>query len=183
MIDKKSRKKLFAVLLFVIKLDIFLIPLFLLLRADFAYEPLQDFLASAVSSTINLLGYAATSNGHYISVAFEKSVTIIDITMDCTGWKSAYALIALTAATPFAWKRKLKFLLLSIPAIFFINYLRITSTIYYAQRLGLEYLDVIHSLLWREGLVLAVLILWVLWLWRAKKGNKAINLFGRKYNI
>jgi len=181
--DKKSRKKLIKVLFFIIKLDIFLIPLFFLLQMDFSYEPLQDFLANAVSSTLNFLGYVATLNGHYISTAFGKSITIIDISMDCTGWKSAYALVALAIATPFAWSKRLNFLLASIPTILFINYVRIVSTIIYAQIFGQHYIDIVHNIFWQEGLVLAVLILWIFWLWRAKKRAKTINPLGRKYNI
>lgn len=180
---KKSRKKLLKILLFIIKLDAFLVPLFFLLQADFSYEPLQNFLAAAVSNTLNFLGYTTTLSSHYISAAFGKSMAVIDISMDCTGWKSAYVLFALAIATPLAFKKKLGFLLASIPAILFINYIRIVSTISYAQRFGLQHLDVIHNVLWQEGLVIAVLALWVLWIWSNKRRNKDINLLGRKYNI
>jgi len=181
--EKKSRKRLLEILFFIIKLDAFLVPLIFLLRADFSYEPLQDFLAGIVSVTLNSLGYATKLSGHYISITFGISMTVIDISMDCTGWKSAYALLALAVATPIAWKRKFIFLLASVPAIFFINYVRIVSTIAYAQSFGLQQLEVIHSVLWQEGLVSAVLALWGMWVWKNKKVNKAINPLGRKYNI
>jgi exosortase/archaeosortase family protein len=181
--DKKSRKKLLKILLFIIKLDAFLVPLFFLLQADFSYEPLQNFLTAAVSNTLNFLGYTTTLSSHYISTAFGKSMAVIDISMDCTGWKSAYVLFALAIATPLAFKKKLGFLLASIPIIFFINYIRIVSTVVFAQQFGLQYLDIIHSLLWQEGLVIAVLAMWMLWIWSNKRRNKAINLLGRKYKI
>jgi exosortase/archaeosortase family protein len=172
--EKKSRKKLLKILIFVIKLDLFLIPLFFLLQANLSYEPLQNFLATFITKTLNFFGYKATVDGHYITATFRESIEVIDINMDCTGWKSAYMLLALAVATPFSWKKRLKFLILSIPVIFIINYVRIVSTIAYTQKFGIQYLEVVHNLLWREGLVLAVLAIWILWLWTPKKGIKLL---------
>jgi len=169
-----KRKKLLSIVLFIVKLDLLLIPLIFLLQMDFAYEPLQNFLAAAVSVTLKFIGYSSVADGHYIAVTFGKTLEVVDISMDCTGWKSAYALLALAVATPAAWKKRFKFLLTSIPAIFFINYIRIVTTIVYAQKFGLETLAVVHSVLWQEGLVAAVLVLWFLWLWSDKKGIKLL---------
>jgi len=169
-----KRKRLLKIIWFIVKLDLFLIPLILLLQMDFSYEPFQNILASAVSSTLKFIGYSSAASSYYITVAFGKTIEVIDISMDCTGWKSAYALTALAVATPAVWKKRLKFLLAGIPAIFFINYIRIVSTIAYAQKFGLATLEVIHSVLWQEGLVAAVLALWFLWLWSGKKGVKLL---------
>lgn len=173
---KKSltlRKKLKTVAWFLIKFNLLVIPLYLALYFNLSFPPLQQFLTSLCIPFIELFGYQTSLiDLPYCNVpsifipAFEKSICI---SWDCVGWKSMYALAALAIATPFiAWKRKLRFLGIGIPAIFLINYLRIVTTILIGLKFGIEYQDIVHTFLWREGLILAVLVIWYVWLRKEK---------------
>jgi hypothetical protein len=37
-----------------------------------------------------------------------------------------------------------------------------------ALKFGWQYLDVVHNFLWREGLILAVVLIWYIWLRKEK---------------
>jgi exosortase/archaeosortase family protein len=74
-------------------------------------------------------------------------------------------LSALTIATPFAtMKRKAKFLAISLPLLFILNFIRILTTIVIAINYGFKYFEVVHMFLWREGLIFLIVILWYVWL-------------------
>jgi len=173
---KKSlvlREKLKMVAWFLIKFNLLAIPLYLILYFGFYYSPLQSFLTTISRPVIGLFGYETTlvdqdfCNVQAISgPMFEKPICI---SWDSTGWKSMYALAALAIATPFiAWKKKLKFLYIGIPLVFALNYLRIVSTIIISLKFGFQYFDIVHTVLWREGLILVIVAIWYIWLRRIK---------------
>jgi len=167
------RKKLLTVAWFLIKFNLLAIPMYLAIYFNLSYPPLQDFLTDLSRPVIELFGYETILFYHdYCNVQaiygpeFEKPVCI---SWDSTGWKSMYALAALAIATPFiSWKRKLKFLSIGIPTVFLLNYIRIVSTILIALKCGFQYFDVVHTLLWREGLILIIVAIWYIWLRRIK---------------
>jgi exosortase/archaeosortase family protein len=105
----------------------------------------------------------------------------IVIDADCIGWKSMYMFFALVLATPirekeklknkikkFFPKTKLKALVIGIPVLFIINFFRILTTILIGYYFGISYFNVAHTILWREGLIFAVLLIWFLWLKKEK---------------
>lgn len=166
---KILRKKLWTVALFLIKFNLLAIPMYLALWLDLSYPPLQTFLTELICRTLNALGYNAvlvispTSIIPLISVS-EQSPSIY-ISWDSTGWKTLYVLSALTIATPFAtMKRKAKFLAISLPLLFILNFIRILTTIVIAINYGFKYFEVVHMFLWREGLIFLIVILWYVWL-------------------
>ena len=168
-----SREKLKIVAWFLIKFNLLAIPLYLILYFGIYYSPLQSFLTAISRPAIELFGYKTTlveqdfCNVHAISgPEFEKPICI---SWDSTGWKSMYTLAALAIATPFiAWGKKLKFLCIGIPAVFALNYLRIVSTIIIALKCGFQYFNVVHTVLWREGLILVIVAIWYIWLRKVK---------------
>jgi exosortase/archaeosortase family protein len=167
------RKKLLIVIKFLIIFNLLAIPLYVAMNFNFSYIPLQKFLTSASIYFIEMFGYHATliddSFCNVPSISINKNTEPICISWDCTGWKSMYVLTALAIATPLiGWKSKLKFLGIGIPIIFVINYLRITTTMLIALKFGWQYLDVVHNFLWREGLILAVVLIWYIWLRKEK---------------
>jgi exosortase/archaeosortase family protein len=165
------RKRLKTIAWFLIKFNLLAIPLYLLLYFNISYNPLQGFLASVSVPFINMFGHSASLVDYFgcdapsiFGPGFERPVCI---SWDSTGWKSMYALAALVIAAPVAgWKGKLKFLAVGIPLIFVINYLRIVTTILIALSFGWKYFEVVHTVLWREGLIIAVVLIWYLWLRR-----------------
>lgn len=168
------RKKLKTIAWFLIKFNLLAIPLYLLIYFNISYVPLQGFIAAASVPFIKMFGHSASLVDYFGCDApsvsgpdFQKPVCI---SWDSTGWKSMYALAALVIAAPVAgWKGKLRFLAAGIPLIFLINYLRIVTTILIALNFGWRYFELVHTVLWREGLIIAVVLIWYLWLRRQKK--------------
>jgi exosortase/archaeosortase family protein len=74
-------------------------------------------------------------------------------------------------------KKKIKFLAFGLPFLFFLNFIRILTTILIAINYGFQYFEVVHTLLWREGLILAVVLIWYMWLRRIKYKVKKQSIF------
>ncbi len=167
--NKIARKKLFTILFFLIKFNLLAIPLYLIIRFDISFPSLQIFLAKVLHSMFKISGYHAIRDGYYIALLSDNTIRTIAIDMDCTGWKSLYALFALVLATPLKKnKSKLNFLAFALPTLFFINIFRIYLTVTFCHIIGFQYLDIIHNLFWREGLILVIIILWYWWLRKEK---------------
>jgi len=170
---KILRKRLLTVVLFLIKFNLLAIPMYLILWLNLSYPPMQVFLTELTYRNLNLMGYRAELINSRESavplIYFSDQFPKIQISWDSTGWKSMYALLALTIATPYSnLKRKLKFLALGIPFLFLLNYIRIITTILVSLNFGVQYFEVVHTLLWREGLIMAVVAVWYLWLKKVK---------------
>lgn len=171
--DLTLRKKLITVAWFLVKFNLLAIPLYLIMYFNLSYPPLQNFLATISAPFIKLFGYQTSlvyspyCNAKSIFLPeFEKAICI---SWDSTGWKSMYALAALAIATPFiAWKKKWKFIAIGVPTVFVINYLRIVTTIVIAIKFGWQYFDIVHTVLWREGLILLIVAIWFVWLRKEK---------------
>lgn len=165
MSSRSSRKKLTEIAKFLIIFNILSIPMYLVLFYGLSFAPLQNFLAFLSVKTLNAFGIDAIQENSFVNLLANNQLLRIEISFDSTGWKTMYALFALVVATP---KRKPKgkgiFLLWGIPLLFVLNFLRIITTILVAVYFGFQYFDVVHLLLWREGLIAAVLALWYLWL-------------------
>jgi len=166
---KNLRNKLWTLVLFLIKFNLLAIPMYLVIFLNFSYPPLQNFLTELTYRNLNLLGYhsslVASPESEVPLIYFSDNFPKVQISWDSTGWKSMYALLALTLATPLSnLKRKAKFLIIGIPAIFLLNYLRIITTILISLNFGIQCFEIVHTLLWREGLILIIILLWYIWL-------------------
>lgn len=158
---KELNERLIGILWFLVKFNLLAIPLYLVIYMNLTLPAVQSLVAGTVHTMLGALGYMSELNGYMINLP----VVSVEITFDCTGWKSLYALFALVAATPSVlWKKKLKFLVVGLPAIFIVNILRIVTTLAVVMGFGIGYLEVAHNILWREGLILAVLGIWFFWL-------------------
>lgn len=141
------------------------IPLYIALYTNFSFEPLKELNAGIVSVTLRFLGYDARADGSVINLVSGEAMNKIDISWDSTGWKSMYAVAALIIATPISeFSRRMKFALGGAVAIFFINYIRIATTIFVSAKFGFTLFDIVHTVLWREGLILAVVAIWFAWM-------------------
>ena len=149
---------------FIIKFNLLALPMYAVIISGFDFEPFKIFTAQISNALLHSLGYATTQMGSTI----HTSIANIDISWDSTGWKSLYAITALAIATPFKNASKRKFLIMALPIIFVVNILRVVTTIGIALSYGMQYFDIVHLFLWREGLITAVVALWAVWLWREK---------------
>lgn len=149
---------------FLLKFNVFAIPLYLFSYLNFSFLQLQSFLASSISKILSFLGYQAFSENFFITLAHSYEMAKIEINFDCTGWKSMLLLTALTFATPSEIFKKTKFLLISLPFLFSLNFVRILTTLIFSLHFGFDYLSIIHTFLWREGLIFAAILIWYIWL-------------------
>ncbi|MBI2084550.1 MAG: archaeosortase/exosortase family protein [Candidatus Aenigmarchaeota archaeon] len=155
------------VLQFLIAFNALAIPLYIAMYTGFEFQPLQEFNSQMLYYTLQALGYNVQLDGSSIHLIAGLEAHKIDVSWDSTGWKSMYAVAALIIATPIStMEKKGKFILAGIAAMFVLNYLRITTTIIISATYGFGFFDVVHTVLWREGLILAVVGYWFFWLRR-----------------
>jgi len=167
---RSTKKKLIQVIWFLVKFNLLAIPLYILLFLNFSFLPLQNLVAHLSYMGLKSAGIRVSLNQASLIVIQGFKIGVIEISMDCTGWKSAYALVALTIATPAIKKwRKMKFLLVSLPALFLLNVLRIVTTIYLSLNLDPKYFGLVHDFFWQWGLIVAILGIWVIWLKHEKR--------------
>jgi exosortase/archaeosortase family protein len=159
-----NKRNLLKVLIFLIKFNLLAIPLYLIMLFDLSFSPLQNFLANLITFFLKSLGYNAVRKDFTIAILHSNELNQIEISWDCTGWKSLYALFALSLATPTDLIKKIKFLALSLPTLFFINLVRILSTIVFSLSYGFDFFEIIHTFLWRWSLILLVLLIWFVWI-------------------
>lgn len=153
---------------FLLKLNLLALPLYLAMYLELSFEPLQEFFSWLVVGTLNLLGYQAEAYGKFMKV--EELPFLPYVSWDSTGWKSLYFCVALVAATPRrTWKTKALYALLAIPCIFLVNYARLLTTMLLTINFGAWAFDLVHSFLWREGLIFFVLFYWILFVYMTKK--------------
>jgi len=166
-LQKKERltARLTSVLIFLVTFNLLAIPLYIALYTNFSFEPLKELNARIVSASLNFLGHNSYSDGSTVNLVSDGITQKIDISWDSTGWKSMYALAALILATPISKiSRKIKFAVIGIGIVFFINYLRVFTTILISASFGFNWFDIVHTVLWREGLILAVVGVWLVWM-------------------
>jgi exosortase/archaeosortase family protein len=169
MVKKIQRKKILnqkmlEVLIFLIKFNLLSIPLYLIIFFNFSFPQIQNFLASLISFFLKALGYNTANKDYTISILYSNRLNQIEISWDCTGWKSLYALFALTLATPVNLIKKIRFLILALPSLFLINLARILTTIIFSLSYGFNYFEVIHTFFWRWGLIFLVPLIWFTWI-------------------
>jgi len=162
----QKKKVVKDVLIFLIKFNLLLIPFYVIIYLDLSFYPLQFAFTNFIASILSFLGYQVSASGFFLFLG--ESQYPIDISRDCIGWKSAYSLFALVFATPGLIKDKLKFLVVWIPVLFVVNIFRVLITMLIGLNFGLQYLEVIHTFLWQEVMIIALLLVWYVWL---RKGN------------
>jgi exosortase/archaeosortase family protein len=169
---RKLNEKLLKILWFLIKLNILVIPLYLVIYLDISFPLLQDFLTSSLHFILSKFNSNISFKDHFLYIPFktEKGLQIetFEISFDCTGWKTMYLLFALVLATPSKLNKKFKVLVIGLPFLFLLNFIRILTTLLFVMSFGLSYLEIVHTFLWREGLILAVAAIWYIWI---KKEN------------
>ena len=159
------------VFVFLIKFNLLLIPFYAIIYFDVDFYPLQIAFTNFLASVLTSMGYQVSTSGFFLFLG--ESQYPIDISRDCIGWKSAYSLFALVFATPGLIKDKSKFLVVWIPVLFVVNIFRVLITMLVGLNLGFQYIEFIHTFLWQEVMIIALLLVWYVWL---RKGN----LIGKK---
>ncbi len=163
----QKKKNLVQAAIFLLRVNIMLIPFYVIIYTNFAFLPLQIAFASLIAWMLGLFGLQTMQIDQFLYVGADKFP--IDISFDCLGWKSIYSLSVLVIATPGDAKRKLNFLKIWVPALFGINIFRIISIILLGNVIGFRYVEPVHSYVWQVGIIALVIGIWYLWLKKKKK--------------
>ena len=158
-----SNDKLLRILKFIVKFNVFAIPLYIILFTRFEWVWLEKAVTDITVYFLNGLGFNPTVHDLLISIPIRGGSWAAVINWDCTGWKSMLAFFALVMATDYPARRKAMGLLL-IPVIFAINLLRIVFMFFYVRAFDLAYYQAVHTIIWSWGLIITIAALWLLWL-------------------
>ncbi len=148
---------------FILRLNIFLIPFYIIILFDIRSTYLIEITKNTVLSWLNSTGIHTTVFDSIISVPIKNGNWGAEITWDCVGWKSMFLFLALVMATKTTIHNKIKGLFI-IPIIYIINIARIWFMFYYVINFDLPYFSIVHTIIWGFGLTIIILILWYLWL-------------------
>jgi exosortase/archaeosortase family protein len=160
---RKRNETAFKLLKFLVKLNIFAIPLYIIILLDIQFYSAQLFTASAVAWLLQALGFNAVQAGTTITIPILNGHWSAVITNDCIAWKSILAFLALVFATDFSLRKK-TFALVFIPVIYVINLARIWFMFFYVSTFDLAFYGIVHAVVWSWGLLLITLALWLLWM-------------------
>src|SRR3989344_2893857 len=108
-VQKQKRMKL---LRFLVKFNLFAVPLYLIIFTGFTWQPLMQLTQAVSFTTLRFIGVDASISNDFIVVPVTNGNFAATVSWDSTGWKSILALFALIFATEFSLKKKLKGLLL-----------------------------------------------------------------------
>jgi exosortase/archaeosortase family protein len=188
----KDQEKMWQTLLFLVKLLILVIPLYLILAFNVDLSPLQEITTNQAYWMFKNMGFDVSRDGFILSVSSASGVNtnpvVFLISEDCTAWKSILLLFALIVAVAgVSMKKRLLGLAVGIPVLWLGNLARIFAIVLIAQNYGFAAANVVHDYLWQLGLISLVLLIWVAWLWFSGKikpikikKSKLINPINRK---
>ena len=158
----RTNKKLLQVLKFLVKFNLFSIPLYIILITGWHWIGLQQLTADLTMYILNFIGLNPTINDFIISIPIQHGTWAGFINFDCTGWKSMLAFFALIMSTPFSLRKKSIGMML-LPVIFAINLVRIAFMFSYVYLFDLAHYELVHAIIWSWGLILIVAGLWIFW--------------------
>jgi exosortase/archaeosortase family protein len=129
------------------------------IKPDMTYE--KELVASHTGTALRAVGVPADVADDVIIID-SLQVRIIP---ECVGWMGVFAVVALILAYPAVeWKKRMLGLIVFIPLMYFVNILRLTTTIFAGYHYGMDVFDFVHSFLWKTVLIGFALLFWILWL-------------------
>jgi exosortase/archaeosortase family protein len=173
-----EQKRLFDIFLFLFKLLLFAIPLYIILFFHGVLFPLQIAVSQNVEFLLNSFGLDVLREG----IVFKVNGFLFLISEDCTGWKSMLFLAALLFAVPRVdLKRRLIGLAAGLLLIYIGNLARILIMVSVSLGYEAEFASLVHDWFWQFGLVSLVLLIWIAWL--AWAGKAKITFLNRLHKL
>jgi len=169
----KRERIIIEITIFAIKFSLFSIPIYIIKFFNLNLFYFEQLYAFILSYLLNIMSVSAQV---FYTLSPETLTTIpaihvkdlnlsFGIDNSCTGYISMLALTGLILSTPRRkLRKKFSFLAIGLVILFLANILRILITILFALNFGEIYLDVVHNFLWREALIIIVVILWIIFL-------------------
>ncbi|MBI3190308.1 exosortase/archaeosortase family protein [archaeon] len=149
---------------FLIRLNIFAIPLYVILVLGLTLPWLQSTVTEITYYLLNAAGMHPSVSGFLISIPIQDGTWAAAITWDCTAWKSMLAFFALVMATDYELRKKRNGLAVFIPLIFAVNIVRIFFMFFYVKTFDLANYSFVHTVVWSWGMIIVILVFWIAWL-------------------
>ena len=157
----ERQERLYQLLIFLVRLLLFSVPLYLVIDVGISLSGLQQITVSWTLWLLAALGLPATADAFLITIGGATPFSFF-ISEDCTAWKSILFFLALVFAVPHGKKRVWAFL--GLPIIWLGNLGRIIGAVLIQQTYGTPAALLAHDIFWRLGMVALVLGLWAVWL-------------------
>ena len=183
----RNQRRMLGILIFLVRLFLLSIPLYLIIALGTNMLPLQTIVAEQSAYVLGVSGYRTSIEGTVVSSDAPGSgyTFMFMIDPDCTGWKSMLFLFALILAVPgIMWNRRAVGLAIGLPLLWAVNVIRIVLIVMTETAYNVSTALFVHDVIWQTGLIAVVLGYWAAWLkWarRPKKGK--LNLFASLYNF
>lgn len=158
--DNKTQKKK-DIALFLLKLNLLLIPFYSIIYFDVSVYSIQSIFANLIVHILKIFNIDARTSEYFI---FLPDKPPIDISWDCVGWKSTYSLFALVFASRGRLNKKLRFISVWIPVLLLINIFRVVGIIIIGFYFGVSVLNLIHTFMWQPMMIVIVVGIWYIWL-------------------
>ncbi len=155
-------QKLRSVLRFLVKFNLFAVPLYIILLSGYQLKPLME-VTTDISFAVIKATMPAERSGPNMIIPAEGGSWSAYVSWDSTGWKSMLALFALIFATEFPMRKKIIGLAF-IPLVYAVNILRIWFMFFFVHNFGAEGFPLVHATIWSWGLILTIIAFWVLWM-------------------
>lgn len=167
---KETVSRLKSAFWFLIKLNLLAIPLYATTYLDYSVPQLQHAWAAMLSQSLQSFGYETALDGSMIAVKDGSTIRQVEFSWDSTGWKSLYAMFALTFASGVGTLRqKIRFLAFALLLVMFVNFLRVDTTLLIALNLGFGLFDFVHVFLWGGLMTGFVIATWYVLFFRGEQ--------------
>ncbi len=165
----KKQQEMLPILIFLIKMMILAIPIYIVLYFGISLYPLQETVLNQSVFIFDISGFDPVRDGFLITVNNTHEFTFA-ISEDCTPWKSIWLLIALMIAVPKVInKRRILGMIAGSIILWVGNISRIYFIVWAEQFISYDLSMVIHDYLWKVFLIVLVLLIWIVWLqWNDK---------------
>jgi len=128
---------------------------------------LAEWTAELTSASLRLLGLASQTNGRWVW----SSICSYEIIGECAAYYPVAIFVAAVAAFPARWTRRLLGIVLGVPAVVFVNQVRLVS-LCYVQHWIPEYFETIHIVIWQSLIIVLTVVLWLIWATTLAGGNE-----------
>ncbi|MEM5878142.1 MAG: archaeosortase/exosortase family protein [Candidatus Aenigmatarchaeota archaeon] len=170
----QKKKDLKSVFLFLLKLNLFLLPFYAIIYFDVTYYPIQIAFSWVVFFLTNLIGMNVKMDGAMLYIG--ESNYPVYISFDCIGWKSSYSLIALVLASPGFFREKAAFIAKWVPVIIIINIARVVIAIGSGVLINFEFMKALHDYIMQPAMILIVFLIWSSYIKSLGKEDKIYSI-------
>jgi len=123
------------------------------------FDPwINQATANMLAAALWLLGVGGEASGEVVS----SKIFSAEIIAECTAIFPIMIFLAAVIAYPCTWKKKLLGMALGVPAILFINLIRLVSLFYIGYWFP-NWFETAHLLVWQSLIIFFAVLLWLVW--------------------